>query len=846
MTTPFFLLLVLVVRNQAEITSSSDLNCNFSSSCQWRNATNGEDSGDWVISTHYEADPQHVIIPRKDSEGYFAHTSGFMGRTVALLVSDVASCQLGGGNVKYWYYKTGTESQLEVCTRQPPGSREPNSLRCYDGLSPSFAQQWIFRVVELPPLSQPFELIFRGTFFPPLDVIALTDIVYNSALCDAQNQRNRKKRLTPHLIGIHDWEDYRQSGKYRGETMIIVSQEANITEVPETIDLGREKHSPEPGIHNETTSSSTTNTPATTTTTTTTTFIAEELFSTIAATTTDPLTNFMNLLRQTAPVLPYIPTLVKTLQLVDFRDPSGTGAEHLFNQVNFPEGETSELRRSPVQASHFYSTESIRPEVPRASEPTLVEIAKKFGILGEEDIATTLRPIFLTPVEKPPLVSMRNIYGMPATTAKPELIPTVYPPSLVKNSPASLKVTEIKPTVGGIENEELRKLHSKMFKRKEEQNLTTTNVPNKLVVFKKPTQTESELATKLTELSKYLPTGATDDLKMLREIPDLEGLTRGMDLTLVSKPGGFAKLKKQFVDRLMRRTMGLPFNDIGRSTMGSGLPPPIIPVKSIPSVFLNSENTNSGADQGAGGTFGTDGSNPKLVAFSEGNDVEFTTFNQNAGGFNDLSTHRDSYRRALNFAAPTADRSSSSDQSSPRVGAAFIPACSLVDCTFDDSTLCNYVTSTTEENLTNGTLKNWAISGKPVLNSLTGIPHDLSKTGSYIYAGGTSVSLHDTYILSTKLPFEIKENSRLDFFVYQAGIKGRLQVCINTINNCALNIKGETIDVKARRWKNYHVPLTASTHVIHFVADGLQDNYAIGLDQIQLLNKYGMAAQTCK
>nr|CDJ92776.1 Protein MAM-5, isoform a [Haemonchus contortus] len=106
-----------------------------------------------------------------------------MGRTVSLLVSEVISCQLGGGNVKYWYFKTGIESQLEVCIRQPPGSKDVNALRCYDGLSPNFIQQWIFRVIELPPLSQPFELIFRGTFYPPLDVIALTEINYTSTLC---------------------------------------------------------------------------------------------------------------------------------------------------------------------------------------------------------------------------------------------------------------------------------------------------------------------------------------------------------------------------------------------------------------------------------------------------------------------------------------------------------------------------------------------------------------------------------------------------------------------------------------------------------------------------------------
>ncbi|KJH50027.1 MAM domain protein [Dictyocaulus viviparus] len=317
----------------AEISSSSDLNCDFSSSCRWRNATNLEDNGDWIINNQYAADGTTFIIPREASDGYFAYTSSLIARSVALLISDVVNCQLGGANIKYWYFKTGSESQLEVCTRQPPGSKEFNSFKCYTGSTTNFAQQWIFRVIELPPLSQPFELVFRSTFYPPMDIVALSDIVYTSTLC---------------------------------------------------------------------------------------------------------------------------------------------------------------------------------------------------------------------------------------------------------------------------------------------------------------------------------------------------------------------------------------------------------------------EISNKGAQQGAGGSFQTEDSTAKLLKFNEG------------------------------------------------------------------------------------------------------------KAGSFVYAGGKAVSRHDKFILSNKIPIEISEPARLDFFVYQAGVKGRLQVCINNIKDCVLDIRGDTINIKARRWRNFHVPLATNTHAIHFVADGLQDNYAIGLDHIQLLNKHGMAAQQCR
>uniref|UniRef100_A0A8L8JJG1 Vanin_C domain-containing protein n=1 Tax=Heligmosomoides polygyrus TaxID=6339 RepID=A0A8L8JJG1_HELPZ len=265
-------------------------------------------------------------------------------------------------------------------------------------------------------------------------------------------------------------------------------------------------------------------------------------------------------------------------------------------------------------------------------------------------------------------------------------------------------------------------------------------------------------------------------------------------------------------------------------------------------------------------------------------DVEIATFNQQTAPLGSelrAALALGSPQRAVNFAAPTAS-GGSSELSSPRVGVAFTPSCPLLDCTFDDNvsdipltsqhsikhrfqTFCNYVTSVSEQKRANGSLREWSISARAVLNSLTGIPHDVSKTGSFLYAGGTVVSPNDAFILSTKLPVDLKEPARLDFFVYQAGprlsylavgvalalpfvtgVKGRLQVCINTISNCALTIKGSTIDNKARRWKNFHVPVSATTHAVHFVADELQDNYVIGLDHIQLLNKYGMAAQPCK
>lgn len=374
--------------------------------------------------------------------------------------------------------------------------------------------------------------------------------------------------------------------------MIIVSQDMNATDTLRDVKADDERSSstmevPKTELHNHNEIASSTmaasTTPKSTTTDWTTISAPVELFTALPTeTTTDPLANFMNLLRQTAPVLPYIPVLMKTLQSVDLA--SQSGQDLLLQQTQslpnlFATAANPEVRHSPVKASHFYSTESVNTEAPPSTELSMVQLARKLGILEEEDLITTVRPMIFTPLlETSTPIPMRNIYGMQATTAKPELVPTLYPPSLVKNSAVKRKIAAIKPEpvnrTQQTSNEELQKFHSKLFKRNE-QKPTTTTAPHELLVFKKPTPMESEVAIKLTELTKYLPTGAAGDLSMLREIPDLEGLTRGMDLTLVSKPGGFSKLKKQFVDRLMRRTMGLPYNDSG----GAALPPPIVPFK---------------------------------------------------------------------------------------------------------------------------------------------------------------------------------------------------------------------------------------------------------------------------
>ncbi|CAG9530572.1 unnamed protein product [Cercopithifilaria johnstoni] len=131
------------------------------------------------------------IIPSiHNSNEVFAYTYGpFDGMQKATIISNTISCQLGGGTLTFWYYRTGDSATLEVCVRQPPGSLNIADQRCFP-VFPKNAHQWLFNAVEFPPLTQPFELLIRSKYIQPFDIIAIDDIIYDAALCENINSRS--------------------------------------------------------------------------------------------------------------------------------------------------------------------------------------------------------------------------------------------------------------------------------------------------------------------------------------------------------------------------------------------------------------------------------------------------------------------------------------------------------------------------------------------------------------------------------------------------------------------------------------------------------------------------------
>ncbi|GMT36728.1 hypothetical protein PFISCL1PPCAC_28025, partial [Pristionchus fissidentatus] len=350
---------------QSEIASSADLNCDFSNSCRWRNGTNGqEDSADFAAAQNLQMDDFHRITSiRPDQDDYFVYSYAMVGRQEAMLVSDVVNCQLGGANLKYWYWKTGKDVTLDVCIRQPPGNRDRAALKCYDGLSATFAQQWQFRAIELPPVSQPFELIFRALFTAPLDIIALDNIQYNAILCEGGESRSSSSssryRRSPssslQVMGLNEWRALSLTQGIVVENphtpvMLIVGDNVpeaveNTTEPP-TVPPTTTPTLPAPmptfpmllPTREETTVPDKEDCPPSTTTVASLTTVipseeapskGEVSASLDSSPAVDHMENAARFIKNIQPVLPYIPALVRTLQSIDPRVAAVTGTDPL-------------------------------------------------------------------------------------------------------------------------------------------------------------------------------------------------------------------------------------------------------------------------------------------------------------------------------------------------------------------------------------------------------------------------------------------------------------------------------------------------------------------------------------
>ncbi|KAI6188406.1 MAM domain-containing protein [Aphelenchoides besseyi] len=138
-------------------------------------------------------------------------------------------------------------------------------------------------------------------------------------------------------------------------------------------------------------------------------------------------------------------------------------------------------------------------------------------------------------------------------------------------------------TVGEVE--QLESIHRKLFHASRPSNFTESSLPHMLspninppatsspsplplsensptVVFKHTDQIQLPTLTAATTSNLPAQLGSSalkpemiDELVMIKDIPNLDELTKGLDLSLLSRPGGFAVLKEQFMQRLIERSL---------------------------------------------------------------------------------------------------------------------------------------------------------------------------------------------------------------------------------------------------------------------------------------------------
>lgn len=117
------------------------------------------------------------------------------------------------------------------------------------------------------------------------------------------------------------------------------------------------------------------------------------------------------------------------------------------------------------------------------------------------------------------------------------------------------KIKEIHKKLFNIQNER-KKLHENHTSRVKE--VLLANQP-KFIIEKRDIDAflNSEDSERIQNVLNQLPKDVVEDLQMLKTIPNPKELLDGLDLNLMNENNGFDQLKKQIIDRFLRRKIGL-------------------------------------------------------------------------------------------------------------------------------------------------------------------------------------------------------------------------------------------------------------------------------------------------
>uniref|UniRef100_A0A0N5C5S5 MAM domain-containing protein n=1 Tax=Strongyloides papillosus TaxID=174720 RepID=A0A0N5C5S5_STREA len=551
---------ILVPQLNAQIQHSFDLNCDFDKNnlCLWHNSNvTWDHTSDWTISESILniTSIKKEIAPMPLNNGFIYTNGTNHGLNSALLVSDVISCQLGGAEIKYWYYKTQINSRLEICVRQPPGSLNILQQKCYDGVQAVQANQWVHQKIELPPSSQPFEILIRAYFIHPDDIIAIDKISYEAALCGSTHGQIS-------VITIDKWNEVKDEMINKEENvkpMLVIADSIN---QKDDILLDDKSNDNNNTVINQK---------------------SIDIDGNVTKINEDALPKFLNVIHDVSPLLTM---LWKSLQ------PQHSS---LYTNQLLSIPSTSSLINSNI------------PIVAKASKTSSIDESINIndeGNLNNNDNLLKSPMKYEVPINKNIYTAKINQNNIRKKTYKQLPTKVIYPSNF---HPHQIKVkltTPIIPINYSLSNEnydsnannnvnesnlssnyKLKKKTIIQPKTTYEEGIiekmdripgTELSKPNYISV-QQPNNTEyvdsendipkssnkinfifnklSEQSVNIDDITRQLTPEMINELQMLSNFDDLESLTEGMDLSLLTKPGGFNILRQQFLERLIQKKL---------------------------------------------------------------------------------------------------------------------------------------------------------------------------------------------------------------------------------------------------------------------------------------------------
>uniref|UniRef100_A0AC34F7F6 Uncharacterized protein n=1 Tax=Panagrolaimus sp. ES5 TaxID=591445 RepID=A0AC34F7F6_9BILA len=489
------------------------------------------------------------------------------------------------------------ETKLFICYRTL--NLAPRFSKCNE-IKVEMYNEWKNYTINKVYQSQPYQIIFRAFGSNKDNIVAIINLfVQDGLLCKNRKIRNSEQNQIK-VITYEDWQKVRKGNEpvpqVRPRILLVVSEHVEsstemenseiettlssnvvlttpiITTTPQTIlttttlktsiskcldDFCTEKESSEEEREGSSTerSESKDDTSETLSDKATT---AKLPPPSLDAQNVPSLGQWVQLLKNVAPIIPIIPSLINSLKYNEsppisstatFNNQYGSNPDSsLRNEEKVFSWKPGETRRAPT------------PIVPLA----INQIPNKntFGIGTNNNLPLDFTKISTeNPSSSGGASSFKQDLNLSALTVNElKTLETIHK----KIFPIS---GQSKPNI--IRGESRRKIESRkrvndrIINYHEVHPITTTTSTAAppvaaVVVFEKPKQQLSDVRTSVSQNLKYLTPQMIDELNMVSNLPDLEVLTDGLDLSLLNKPGGFSILKQQFMERLIKR---LPFKD---------------------------------------------------------------------------------------------------------------------------------------------------------------------------------------------------------------------------------------------------------------------------------------------